>query len=157
MLHLMVGLPCAGKTTFAKNLENETSGLRLTPDEWQLRLFGQDLDHPDHDWRHNTIEDLMWRVGAAALGHGVPVILDYGFWKRIERDDYRSRAASIGVPTTIHFLDTPKEILLRRVDIRNDLSKDETFVIPLEMMHEWYEMFERPDAEELSQNGIPAT
>jgi predicted kinase len=157
MLHLLVGLPCAGKTTFAKNLENEINGLRLTPDEWQLRLFGQDLEDPDHEWRHDTIEDLMWRVGASVLGHGVPVILDYGFWKKIERDDYRNRAKSLGIPTTIHFLDTPKEILLRRVEIRNGLSKDKTFVIPLEKMHEWYEVFERPDEEELNQNGIPAT
>ena len=41
-LHLMVGLPCSGKTTLARKLEHERSALRLTPDEWQLRLFGQD-------------------------------------------------------------------------------------------------------------------
>ena len=35
-LHLMVGLPCSGKTTLAKQLEQERSALRLTPDEWQV-------------------------------------------------------------------------------------------------------------------------
>ena len=35
-LHLMVGLPCSGKTTLAKQLEQERSALRLTPDEWQI-------------------------------------------------------------------------------------------------------------------------
>ena len=157
MLHLVVGLPCSGKTTFAKNLEKEINALRLTPDEWQLRLYGQDLEHPDHDWRHSTIEDLMWRIAASVLGHGVPVILDYGFWAKIERDDYRSRAKSLGIPSTIHFIDTPTEILLRRLEIRNELSKDETFVIPPEMLLTWYENFEPPDERELGQNGIPAT
>ena len=32
-LHLMVGLPCSGKTTLAKKLEVERAALRLTPDE----------------------------------------------------------------------------------------------------------------------------
>ncbi len=157
MLHLVVGLPCSGKTTFAKNLEKEIGALRLTPDEWQLRLFGQDLDHADHDWRHGTIEDLMWQVAASVLGHGIPVILDYGFWAKIERDDYRSRAETLNVATKIHFLDTPKEILLRRVEIRNELNKDQSFVIPPEKIIEWHAAFEPPDKEELHQDETPAT
>ena len=149
MLHLMVGLPCSGKTTLAKNLEQEINALRLTPDEWQLPLFGQDLDHPDHDRRHSTIEDLMWKVAASVLVHDVPVILDYGFWAKIERDDYSERARRLGVSTKIHFLDTPKEILLRRLDIRNELSNDESFHIPRDKLLEWYSVFERPDEDEL--------
>ena len=31
-LHLMVGLPCSGKTTEARRLERELGALRLTPD-----------------------------------------------------------------------------------------------------------------------------
>ena len=64
-LHLMCGLPCSGKTTAAKKLEKELNALRLTPDEWHTRLFGQDLGHDGHDWRHDTIEDLLWNVAAA--------------------------------------------------------------------------------------------
>ncbi|MGE3273288.1 MAG: AAA family ATPase, partial [Chloroflexota bacterium] len=41
-LHLMVGLPGSGKTTLARQLEAQYSALRLTPDEWHIRLFGQD-------------------------------------------------------------------------------------------------------------------
>ncbi len=39
-VYLIVGLPGAGKTTRAKELEISASALRLTPDEWQLMLFG---------------------------------------------------------------------------------------------------------------------
>jgi predicted kinase len=39
-LHLVVGLPCSGKTKLARHLEQEVSALRLTPDEWHMRLFG---------------------------------------------------------------------------------------------------------------------
>ncbi|HST88133.1 MAG TPA: AAA family ATPase, partial [Ktedonobacterales bacterium] len=32
----MVGLPCSGKTTLAKELEREHCALRLTVDEWHI-------------------------------------------------------------------------------------------------------------------------
>lgn len=153
-LHLMVGLPCAGKTTLAKQLEKELNALRLTPDVWHTRLFGQDLEHPDHDLRHDTIEDLLWGVAAPVLGHGVDVILDFGFWKRIEREDYRARAAAIGAPTVIHFLDVPEDVLFRRLDIRNELAADEVAYIPPALLREWLSHMEAPDQEELGRNGV---
>lgn len=145
-LHLMVGLPCSGKTTYAKNLEKELNALRLTPDEWHFRLFGQDVTDPDHNRRHDTIEDLMWSIAASVLGHGVDVILDYGFWKRIERDDYRMRAKNVGADTKIHFLDVPEDVLMRRLDIRNDIG--DSAQIPPELLREWLSHLERPDEDE---------
>ena len=46
IVYLIVGLPGAGKTTRAKELETSASALRLTPDEWQIALFG-DQNPPD--------------------------------------------------------------------------------------------------------------
>jgi predicted kinase len=40
VVYLIVGLPGAGKTSHAKELEISASALRLTPDEWQIALFG---------------------------------------------------------------------------------------------------------------------
>ncbi len=84
-LHLMVGLPCSGKTTLAKALEKDLDALRLTPDDWHRFLFGQDATHPDHDQRHSKIEALQWQVAVRALERSVDVILDFGFWSRAER------------------------------------------------------------------------
>jgi hypothetical protein len=39
-LFLIVGLPGAGKTTRARELENVHRALRFTPDEWMISLFG---------------------------------------------------------------------------------------------------------------------
>ena len=91
-LHLMVGLPCSGKTTLARQLEHERSALRLTPDEWQVALFGQDEEEPEHDARHSLIEAMLWKIASRALQLGTNVILDFGFWAREEREDYRLRA-----------------------------------------------------------------
>src|SRR5215212_8471029 len=66
-LHLMVGLPCSGKTTLAQKLEHELPGLRLTLDEWHIRLFGQDAEEPEHDARHSLIEAILWNIASSAV------------------------------------------------------------------------------------------
>ena len=149
----MIGLPCAGKTTLAKKLEIELKALRLTPDEWQRHLFGQDATHPEHDERHSKIEELLWKVAVSALGLGTDVILDFGMWTRIERDDFRARAAALGATTHIHFLDASDEELFARLEVRNKGAADEITHIPPSMLKEWIPMFQAPDAEELALNG----
>jgi hypothetical protein len=147
-LHLMVGLPCSGKTTLARELESTCSALRLTPDEWQVRLFGQDAEDPEHNVRHARIEALLWEIASRALVLGTNVILDYGFWAREEREDYRSRAKQLGARSEIHFLDVPPEELLRRLARRNTQRSLTAFYIPEAMMHPWIACFQKPTRDE---------
>lgn len=144
----MVGLPCSGKTTLARTLEEKYAALRLTPDEWQVRLFGQDATDPQHDARHSLIEALQWEVAERALALGTNVVLDFGFWAREEREDYRARAKQLGAGSEVHFLDVPSEELLRRLANRN-ARPGLAFRISEEMMRPWIERFEKPDPDEL--------
>lgn len=153
-LHLIVGLPCAGKTTYAKKLELEESALRLTPDDWHIRLFGHDftLDtvHPEHDARHTQIEEIMWEVAARALTLGMSVILDFGFWARSEREAYRARATALGANSVVHFLNAPVDVLLSRLEARNARRPAGTFQIPAWTLLEWVEVFQAPAEDELT-------
>ena len=148
----MVGLPCSGKTTYAKQLAENENALLLTPDIWQLRLFGQDFPGKYHDERHTAIEHIMWDVAQRVLSLGTSVILDYGFWGKCERDDFRQRAKDLNVGFRIHFMDIPKEELLARLDERNKQDGIESFHIPPVYLEEWYELFEPPTQEELQFN-----
>ena len=148
-LYLMVGLPCSGKTTRAKELENEALAVRLTPDEWHVTLFGHDMHDPDHDKRHGLIEAMLWQIAARALSLGTNVILDFGFWAKEEREDYRSRAQKLGARSEIVFMDVDEEELLKRVRIRNENLTDTIHYIPENMMKAWIEFFQRPDRDEL--------
>ena len=145
----MVGLPCSGKTTLAKKLEHERSALRLTPDEWQIGLFGQDAKEPEHDSRHSFIEAMLWHIASRALELGTNVILDFGFWAQAEREDYRLRAKRLGARSEVHFLDVPAEELLRRLAVRNSHPSQESFHIAAESMKPWIEFFQKPTPEEL--------
>jgi predicted kinase len=147
----MVGLPCSGKTTLAKKLEREQFALRLTADEWHIRLFGQDADELEHDTRHSLIEMMLWNIASRALELGINVILDFGFWAREEREDYRSRAKEIGASSEVHFLDVPTDELMRRLMARNSQSSPSSFYIPEEMMKPWIAFFQRPTPDELER------
>ena len=150
-LHLMVGLPCSGKTTLAQTLEHELPALRLTVDEWHIRLFGQDAEEPEHDARHSLIEALLWNIARRALELGMNVILDYGFWAREEREEYRLRAKQLGASSEVHYLDVPEDKLLRRLAVRNSQPSQESFVISEESMKPWIASFQKPTPDELER------
>ena len=155
-LHLIVGLPCSGKTTLARQLETQYSALRLTTDEWHIRLFGQDFgdnmtesDEAEHDSRHAAVESIMWDVAARVLVLGLDVILDFGCWVRSQRDEFRSRAKELGADFRIHYADASEEELFERLKARNDMQTEGTFVIPEAKLKEWIHVFEPPSSEEL--------
>ena len=150
-LHLMVGLPCSGKTTLARQLEQDYSALRLSLDAWHTRLFGQDAEDDQHDARHSRIESLLWEIATRVLVLGVDVILDFGFWARSEREEYRTRAAELGAASEIHFLDVPGEVLVERLAARNADLPPEAFYIPEAYLKKWIRLFQPPTPDELQR------
>ncbi len=148
-LHLMIGLPCSGKTTYAKELSVREKALLLTPDVWQLKLFGQDFPGPYHDKRHSDIENIMWDVAKSVLSLGTSVILDFGCWARVERDDFRSRANNLGVDFKLHYMFVPYSELYRRLEERNRNLPEGAFEIPKAEMDRFIAIFQPPDSDEL--------
>ena len=145
----MCGLPCSGKTTLAQQIERERSALRLTPDEWITRLFGADLSVEALDAARDPVEEVLWELAARLLSLGVDVILDFGFWSRVERDEFRSRAAQLGARSELHYLKVPEETLLARLADRNAQLPPGTFHIDEARLRGWSHLFEPPAGEEL--------
>jgi predicted kinase len=151
----MVGLPCSGKTTAARELETRYSALRLTTDEWHVRLFGDDFadsddpGHARHNQRHVVLEALLWDLAARALALGVNVVLDFGCWTRAERDDFRARVHRLRAGFHIHFTDAPADVLMERLRARNAALPEGTFHIEEHELRSWLDVFERPSQDEL--------
>jgi predicted kinase len=156
----MVGLPCSGKTAVARELETRYSALRLTTDEWHVRLFGDDFGderhHETHNARHEALEFLLWGVAARALVLGVDVILDFGCWVKSQREEFRARAHQLGAEFRIHFMDASEQVLLDRLAQRNAERPEGTFRIPEHKLREWIELFEPPSKDELERSSRPA-
>lgn len=147
-LYLMVGLPGAGKTTRAREIEADHAALRLTPDEWILALYGADLDRPQRDAVRDPVEALQWRVAERALALGCNVVLDWGFWSRAERAEYRARAAALGADARVVFLDAPLDALWARI-VRRAESAAGTLQITRAELAAWAALFEPPGEDEL--------
>ena len=113
-LVLICGLPGAGKTTLAKQMADELSGIRFCPDEWMEDL-GVSL------WNtafREKLETRLWLLGKELLQLEQTVILEYGFWGRSERDEKLREARTLGASVELHFLDTPIETIKERLATR---------------------------------------
>jgi predicted kinase len=95
------------------------------------------------------VERALWDLAARVLVLGLDVILDFGFWSRSERDEFRRRAKQLGARSELHFLDVPEEMLLIRLAERNIHLPPSTFWIDEARLKLWSSRFEPPAPDEL--------
>jgi predicted kinase len=151
LVSLIVGLPGAGKTTYAKALEAGGPALRLTPDEWQIALFG-DRNPPD---RRALVEGRLIQLGMRTAQLGVDVILDFGLWSRPERSALRWIAGAVGARCRVVYLPIDPEEQRRRVLDRFATAPGQTVHMSDGELVAWRARFEAPDDEELQGARIP--
>lgn len=77
------------------------------------------------------------------------MILDFGFWSRQERDDFRERAAALGARSEIRFLDVPLSEIESRIAARNADLPEHCFPITQANLKLWAGWFEPPGPDEL--------
>lgn len=154
-LHLMCGLPGVGKTTRARELERQYRAIRLTPDEWITASLGADPSCEALHAARDPTELQQWRLAARLLALGIDVILDFGFWSRTEREDYRDRAAAIGAGSEVHFIEATPDVLRDRLAHRRVARPVDTFLVTDEQLDEWSGLFEVPTAAELVPRPAP--
>jgi predicted kinase len=150
-LILTCGLPGAGKTTLARQLAADRGALRLTQDEWLWALGTTPWDESTRE----KLDHQLWRLAQELLRLGLSVVLDFGLWARIERDEFRSTARRIGVYVELHYLDVPSEELWRRIEARNSEPPWDSYPISRAHLDEWTCLFQTPDADELALFDLP--
>lgn len=151
VVYLIVGLPGAGKTSRAKELEISASALRLTPDEWQIALFG-DRNPPD---KRDLVEGKLIQLGMRAAELGVNAVLDFGFWSKDERSALRWIAAAVGARSRVVYLPIDPEEQRRRVTDRFATTPGETFHMSHVELEQWRARFQAPDDDELRGSRVP--
>jgi predicted kinase len=152
-LILTCGLPGAGKTELATQLAAARSAVRLTKDEWLWALGSTPWDEPTRE----RVEHELWRLAQEILRLGVSVVLDFGLWARIERDEMRSTARSLGVGVELHYLEVPADDLWRRIEARNSEPPWDSHPIHRADLDKWLRVFQPPDAVELTLFDTPPT
>jgi predicted kinase len=145
-LFVMVGLPASGKTTRAKEIEEERRALRLTPDEWMIPLFNDN----DANGKRNVLEGRFIWLALRALRHDIDVVLDFGVWAKVERTALRALAAAAGASCELVYLEIDEDEQRRRRDGRASEEPELTFFITDEDFADYRRRFVPPDVSELS-------
>jgi len=142
---LICGLPASGKSTLARRLAQKLSAIRLDKDAWATQL-GADLW--DDEFRVR-LELQLWDLAQDLLARGQSVILEWGHWARVERDEKRLGARALGVGVELHYLHAPLEELIERAERRN--ASGEWTAAPMTRAHfeGWATIFQPPGEEEI--------
>ena len=147
-LFLICGLPGSGKTTLARKLEAERPALRLCPDEWISEILADPNDIAELDRLRAPVETIQWQVAQRALGLGVDVVLEYGFWSRAEREYFRAGAEALGARVELIYLNVSRDELWQRLSERNAGLPPGTFHVSEASLDLWLSWFEEPTPDE---------
>ncbi len=144
-LILLCGLPGSGKTTTARQMATQLQAVRLNPDDWFANL---QLDAWDAALRVR-LERQFWELSKELLTLGQTVILEWGFWARVERDEKLSEARALGAAVELHYLVTSLDELWSRLASRNKSGLHGAVKIQRAQLEEFAGRFQAPNAAEL--------
>jgi predicted kinase len=150
--HLISGLPCSGKTTYATALKADTDSVLFSLDRWLITAFGKysiaRVGHEEHTRRVLGCRTLIWDAASESLRRSVDVILDDGFFFREHRMRYVEMARAIGARTKIHLIDAPPDVIRARLIARNAHLPPYNFAIDLDTLRGFEGLFEPPREDE---------
>ncbi len=150
--HLISGLPCSGKTTYATRLGAATSAVLFSLDRWLITCFGRysisAVGETEHVRRVLACRELIWEVASEFLRRGTDVILDDGFFLREHRIQAVDMARGVGARATIHFMNTPLPVLAARLEERNARLPKYNFSIATDTLEGFLGLFEAPSQDE---------
>jgi predicted kinase len=147
-IHLLHGFTGAGKTTFARKLESELLALRFTPDEWLVQLYGNNPPEEQFSEYYDRVTNLIWQLTMQLLRSDRDVILDFGFWSRLSRDEARSKARSVGANFKLYSISCSEETMRERVLKRSAQLPAGALLIDENAIQLFRERFEPLDEDE---------
>jgi predicted kinase len=140
----MCGPAGAGKSTYARRLESEGM-VRLSFDVemWRRGISTVPLPRETRDGIEAGLRVRLLELVAA----GTDVVLDFSFWSRRMRDDYRSLLAPTGVVPETIYLATDRETVLSRMRTRRGGHSDD-FALTEDLVARYFDHFEPPTPDE---------
>ncbi|MEU0432115.1 ATP-binding protein [Streptomyces sp. NPDC006290] len=148
---LMCGLPGAGKTTYAMKLVRR-GYVRLSIDEvvWQrlgqrdagLVLEAEAFDQLKEEVRREQRQELVELMLA-----GRDAVVDYSFWSRAARDNYKALIESHGCGWELVHLKADRTTLERRLEVRNGKEGANSVTVDETLFNRYLANFEEPSGE----------
>lgn len=147
-IYFVCGFIGSGKTTYSKQLAEAHGAFRFSIDEWMIPLYGEHMEREVFDRRLATLEELFKSSAMQLFALGVPVIFDFGFWRKTERSTFIGWASRLGVESEMHYLDVPFEVCKHRATARNSELQGKSYEMTPEMLDLFWSCFETPTPDE---------
>ncbi len=145
------GKICSGKSAYAEIMRRQSQGIVLSVDEVMLALFGQNAGS-QHDEYVRRTQQYLFGKSVELIESGVTVILDWGFWKRAERDFARTFYTRRNIAFEFHYIDIRDEVWRQRLEQRNRLVETgevNAYFVDETLVKKFNSMFEIPEKEEM--------
>jgi predicted kinase len=115
IVHVLHGFVGSGKTTFARQLEQDKKALRFSPDEWMVALYGDNPAEGKFEDYYQRIDQWIWVQIERTVALGIDVIFDSGLWKRADRDRVIAPVKEFGAEPILYALQCPFDVSRARV------------------------------------------
>ena len=159
IVYLLCGLTGSGKTTYARRLE-AGGAVRLSVDEEVYVRHGRyGVDYPMSEYfdrERPVVEELPGRlVELVEAGHDV--VLDYGLWRRSDRDAYKRLVEAHGGRWRLLYFKVDPEVLRQRLADRNRRADANALMVTPSALEDFIARFDEPvgEGEELVQAQPP--
>ena len=140
----MCGPAGSGKSTVARRMEAD-GFVRLSFDQEAWRRGIRYMPLADYANREIEIQLRRRLVGLVEGGH--EVVLDFSFWSRAMREEWRQVLEPFGVVPETIYLPTDRATCLRRVEARGR-THDGDFALDAATAATYFDHFETPDPDE---------
>lgn len=147
----MCGPAGSGKSTVARRFEAQgMTRLSFDQEAWDRGFRAMPLP----DGARSEIDAELRRRLVELVGQDRDVVLDFSFWSRAMRDDWRRLLAPLGVIPETVYLATDRRTCLERVRARA-LGHGDDFMLDPEVAAAYFDHFEVPSPEEGPLRVIP--
>ena len=150
---LICGKIASGKTTYAKSLIKRNPAVLLSQDEITSIFFGQ-FDADKQYIVVDKVRNYILKKSLEIINAGSNVIIDWGFWTQVERQEAILFYEKNNVVVEWHYIDTSNEICSKNLIKRNrEIEAGQLtsiYYLPEEIAERfWGEMFEIPEKSEM--------
>ena len=152
---LISGLPCSGKTTYARAIA-EAGAILFSLDYWLITLYGRySLDgvgYAEHVRRVLGCREIISGLACDLLCRGLDVVLDDGFFLREHRMRQIAAFRSVaGVRVLTQVVQVAPEVLQARLEYRNRNLPEHNFLVAPDALQKFIGLYEEPSDDEGAQ------
>ncbi|MGB1311528.1 MAG: AAA family ATPase [Leucothrix sp.] len=147
-IYFICGFIGSGKTTYSKKLAKSEGAFCFSMDEWMIPLYGEHMKREVFDARRFTLQNLFKDACKQLMSLGVPVIFDFGFWTKSERNAFLLWASDNGFDSEMHYLDVSFDVCKQRANNRNAALEGKSYDMTPEMLDLFWSWFEVPSQDE---------